>query len=112
MDEYCFTSLAIIHVHSDQDTSSKHTLERYPYTQYEVNSVLLETEPIIDIDIQINFKMGNVPFVIDIQKNDIERLKDLYKAVQILWDLKKQDYGEIFEIYINKKNCIRAGAPL
>src|SRR5699024_1379796 len=81
MDEYCFTNLAIIHVDGEKATSSKRTLKRYPYTQYEVNNVLLETAGTIDIDIQIKFNMGNVPFVIDVQKNEIDRLKDLYKAL-------------------------------
>lgn len=155
MDEYCFTNLGVIHVDGEKATSSKRTLKRFSYTQYEVNNVLLETAGTIDIDIQIKFNMGNVPFVIDVQKNEIDRLKDLYKAllfiseqahenkiisrhaeqsldkaVQILqnsrlaegdtadqyktltefsfdWykntyeQYQKQDYGEIFERYIN-----------
>lgn len=80
-DEYCFTNLALIHVDGERATSSKRTMKRYPYSQYKISDVLLETAGTIDLDIEIKFKLGNEPFSIDVHKNEIEKLKDLYKAL-------------------------------
>ncbi|WP_077329549.1 PH domain-containing protein [Virgibacillus siamensis] len=81
MDEYCFTNLAIIHVDGEKATSSKRTLRRFPYSQFAISDVLLETAGTIDRDIEIKFTLGNVPMSIDVQKDQIDRLKDLYKAL-------------------------------
>ncbi|MDQ0228895.1 PH domain-containing protein [Metabacillus malikii] len=80
-DEYCFTNLAIIHVDGESATSSKRTLKRYPYSQHRISSVLLETAGKIDMDVEIKFHVGNVAFDIDVRKDQIEELKDLYKAL-------------------------------
>ncbi|MBM7588124.1 hypothetical protein JOC86_004699 [Bacillus pakistanensis] len=80
-DEYCFTNLAIIHVDGASAASSKRTLKRYPYTQYEISNVMLETAGKIDMDVEIKFMLGNHKFDIDVRKDQIEQLKDLYKAL-------------------------------
>ncbi|GAB3049391.1 PH domain-containing protein [Virgibacillus ainsalahensis] len=80
-DEYCFTNLALIHVDGEKATSSKQTLKRYTYSQYKISNVLLETAGRIDMDIEIKFTLGNELFNIDVHKNEIEKLKDLYKAL-------------------------------
>ncbi|ETP67469.1 PH domain-containing protein [Planomicrobium chinense] len=80
-DEYCFTNLALIHVDGDSAMSSKRTLKRYPYSQHSISDVVMETAGKIDLDIEIGFKLGQIPFKIDVQKNQIERLKDLYKSL-------------------------------
>jgi Bacterial PH domain/YvbH-like oligomerisation region len=80
-DEYCFTNLAIIHVDGESAISSKRTLKRYPYAQYPISNVLLETAGKIDMDVEIKFTVGNITFDIDVQKNQIEQLKDLYKSL-------------------------------
>jgi hypothetical protein len=80
-DEYCFTNLAIIHVDGASAASSKRTLKRYPYTQYEISNVMLETAGKIDMDVEIKFMLGNLKFDIDVRKDQIEQLKDLYKAL-------------------------------
>ena len=80
-DEYCFTNLALIHVDGDSAISSKRTLKRYPYTQYPISNVLLETAGKIDMDVEIKFTIGNVAFNIDVRKDQIEQLKDLYKSL-------------------------------
>lgn len=80
-DEYCFTNLALIHVDGDSAMSSKRTLKRYPYSQHTISEVLLETAGKIDLDVEIAFRLGAVPFKIDVQKNQIEQLKDLYKSL-------------------------------
>ncbi|MTD31398.1 PH domain-containing protein [Planomicrobium sp. YIM 101495] len=80
-DEYCFTNLALIHVDGESAMSSKRTLKRYPYSQHTISDVSLETAGKIDLDVEIDFKLGPVAFSIDVQKDQIERLKDLYKSL-------------------------------
>ncbi|WP_142827467.1 PH domain-containing protein [Planococcus soli] len=80
-DEYCFTNLAIIHVDGDSAMSSKRTLKRYPYSQYTISGVVLETAGKIDLDVEIAFVVGTIPFKIDVQKQQADRLTDLYKSL-------------------------------
>lgn len=80
-DEYCFTNLALIHVDGESAVSSKRTLKRYPYSQHTISDVLLETAGKIDLDVEIAFKLGTINFQIDVQKDQIEQLKDLYKSL-------------------------------
>lgn len=80
-DEYCFTNLALIHVDGESAVSSKRTLKRYPYSRHPISDVFLETAGKIDIDVEIAFKLGAEQFQIDVQKSQIEQLKDLYKSL-------------------------------
>lgn len=80
-DEYCFTNLAIIHVDGESAMSSKRTLRRYPYSQHTISNVVLETAGKIDLDIELAFAVGTVPFKIDVQKQQANRLTDLYKSL-------------------------------
>ncbi|MFD1864438.1 PH domain-containing protein [Planococcus sp. FY231025] len=80
-DEYCFTNLALIHVDGESAMSSKRTLKRYPYSQHSISDVIMETAGKIDLDVEIGFKIGQLPFKIDVQKDQIEKLKDLYKSL-------------------------------
>lgn len=80
-DEYCFTNLAIIHVDGESAMSSKRTLRRYPYSQYSISNVVLETAGKIDLDVELAFTVGSIPFKIDVQKQQAERLTDLYKSL-------------------------------
>ncbi|RNF38220.1 PH domain-containing protein [Planococcus salinus] len=80
-DEYCFTNLALIHVDGESAVSSKRTLKRYPYSQHAISDVLLETAGKIDLDVEIAFRLGTINYKIDVQKDQIEQLKDLYKSL-------------------------------
>jgi len=80
-DEYCLTNLALIHVDGQSAASSKRTLYRYPYSQHKISNVTLETAGKLDMDVEIKFRLGDVQFDIDVQKDQIEKLKDLYKAL-------------------------------
>lgn len=80
-DEYCFTNLALIHVDGQSAASSKRTLYRYPYSQHKISNVTLETAGKLDMDVEIKFRLGDIQFDIDVQKDQIEKLKDLYKAL-------------------------------
>ncbi|WP_338471651.1 PH domain-containing protein [Niallia sp. XMNu-256] len=80
-DEYCFTNLALIHIDGQNAVSSKRVMKRYPYSQYPISNVLLETAGKIDLDVEIKFHLGVLTFSIDVDKKEIEKLKDLYKAL-------------------------------
>ncbi|WP_366249274.1 PH domain-containing protein [Terribacillus aidingensis] len=80
-DEYCFTNLAIIHVDGESAVSSKRTLRRYPYMQHRISNVYLETAGKVDLDIEIKFSIDNQVISIDVKKDQIDQLKDLYKAL-------------------------------
>ncbi|KEZ52050.1 MULTISPECIES: PH domain-containing protein [Metabacillus] len=80
-DEYCFTNLAFIHVDGANAVSSKRTLKRYPYAQHKFSDVMLETAGKIDMDVEIKFTLGSQRFDIDVRKDQIEQLKDLYKSL-------------------------------
>lgn len=88
-DEYCFTNLGLIHVDGDSVTSSKRTVKRYEFIDYDVHkkSVFIETAGTIDRDCEIKFVLTDtnndnyIKFSLDVDKNQIEQLKDLYKAL-------------------------------
>ncbi|MED3661073.1 PH domain-containing protein [Ureibacillus sp. FSL K6-8385] len=80
-DEYCFTNLALIHVDGDMAVSKKRTLRRYEYKWNPISNVSLETAGTIDLDVEIKFTIGNTPFSIDIDKRELDKVKDLYKAL-------------------------------
>jgi hypothetical protein len=80
-DEYCFTNLALIHVDGDSAVSSKRSIKRYEYASHRVTNVSIETAGTIDLDIELKFSIGGVVFSIDVRKNFIEQLKDIYKAL-------------------------------
>lgn len=80
-DEYCFTNLALIHVDGQSAVSSKRVMRRYPYELNEIRSVELETAGKIDLDCEIKFTIGGIPFSIDVTKKEIEKVKELYKAL-------------------------------
>ena len=80
-DEYCFTNLALIHVDGDSAVSKKRTLKRYDYKWNPIRNVALETAGTIDLDVEIKFTIGETVFDIDINKNQAEKIKDLYKTL-------------------------------
>ncbi|SEI85941.1 YvbH-like oligomerisation region [Bhargavaea ginsengi] len=80
-DEYCFTNIAFIHVDGDTAVSSKRTLKRYAYSQYKFADVALETAGKVDLDVEIKFTLGNQAYSIDVDKKQLDQLKDLYKAL-------------------------------
>jgi hypothetical protein len=54
--------------------------------------VTLETAGTIDMDVEIKFSIGDgAPFSIDVRKNFIEQLKDLYKALVSIGKLQERD---------------------
>lgn len=80
-DEYCFTNLALVHLDGESAISSKRMLKRYNYSTNEISKVFLETAGTVDLDVEIKFQIGNADFSIDVDKKQIEQIKDLYKAL-------------------------------
>ncbi|MGL6107929.1 PH domain-containing protein [Romboutsia sp.] len=80
-DEYVFTNRGLLHVDGASAISKKRTVKRYDFYYERVNSVTLETAGTVDLDIEIKFSFGNQGFSIDVDKKQLEKLKDLYKAL-------------------------------
>ena len=80
-DEYCFTNLALIHLDGTSAASKKRMLKRFTYQLHAMQDVRLETAGTMDMDIEIKFTMGNMQYSIDVGKNHLAALKDLYKSL-------------------------------
>jgi len=90
-DEYCFTNLALIHVDGITAISAKRTIKRYDYAQSTVTGVTIETAGTIDLDIELKFTIGDKLFSIDVRKDHLEPLKDIYKALHTIGKLQRKD---------------------
>ena len=80
-DEYVFTNRGLIHVDGQSAVSKKRVVKRHEFFYEKVSAVTLETAGTVDLDVEIKFTMGNEVFSIDVDKNQLEQLKDLYKAL-------------------------------
>lgn len=61
--------------------SKKRTLKRLDYSTKLISNVLLETAGTLDKDVGIKFNMGDQYYSIDVDKEQIDELKNLYKAL-------------------------------
>ena len=80
-DEYCFTNVAFMHLDGKSAISKKRMLYRYLYKHNPIKNVLLETAGTVDLDAEINFQLGEQHFSIKKKKKQIEKIRDLYKAL-------------------------------
>lgn len=90
-DEYCFTNEALVHVDGTSAISKKRTLRRLAYYSHPVSDVLLETAGTVDMDVEIKFRMGDTSYSIDVDKKQIEQLKDLYKALLKIASIQREN---------------------
>lgn len=91
-DEYCFTNLALIHVDGDSAVSSKRAIRRYDYSHHQVSNVSIETAGTIDRDVELKFSIvGAPPFSIDVRKDQLETLKDIYKALHTIGRIQERN---------------------
>lgn len=90
-DEYCFTDRALIHLDGTTATSKKKMLHRYPYWEHNFSGVNLETAGTMDLDVEIKFALSGNSFSIDVDKKQIEQLKDLYKALLKISELQVEN---------------------
>lgn len=80
-DEYCFTDRALIHVDGESVASSKRTVRRYEYVDGVCRNITIETAGNMDADVELHFELHKVRFSIDVRKDQLDKLKDLYKAL-------------------------------
>ena len=80
-DEYCFTNFALIHVDGESTVNKKRILKRYDYKFHTLRQVSFETVGTMDMDIEINFTIGEMAFNINVHKNFSEKTRDLYKSL-------------------------------
>ncbi len=90
-DEYAFTNLGLVHVDGESAVSSKRTIRRYEFATNEIESVTLETAGTLDMDVELKFVLGAATFSIDVKKQFIEQLKDIYKALFTINKLQNRD---------------------
>ncbi|WP_337873543.1 PH domain-containing protein [Exiguobacterium sp.] len=89
-DEYCFTNLSMIHLDGTSAISSKRVLYRYPYSHYPIKHVMFETAGTVDLDVEVKFSIGDKAYSIDINKKQIEHVKDLYKALLAIEEIQRE----------------------
>ena len=80
-DEYCFTNSAFIHLDGAMAISKKKTMMRYLYKNYPIEAVRLETAGTIDLDVELKFSIKGKEFSIDVDKKQLEQLREVYKAL-------------------------------
>ncbi len=90
-DEYCFTNLGLVHVDGESAVSAKRTIRRHDFATHPVSHVSIETAGTVDLDIELKFVIGDKSFSIDVKKNYLETLKDVYKALIEIGRLQRRD---------------------
>lgn len=83
-DEYCFTNFAFIYLDGAFAASKRCLLTRYPYKHFPISHVHLETAGTVDLDSEITFNYGDKNLSIDIDKIQIENIRDIYKALVVI----------------------------
>jgi hypothetical protein len=83
-DEYCFTNKAMIHLDGNLAVSKKRMLHRYSYKFSHISHVRIETAGTVDLDVELKFKVGDKEISIDIDKNQIDKVKSVYKALTVV----------------------------
>jgi hypothetical protein len=66
--------------------------------------VTIETAGTIDLDIELKFTIGDKLFNIDVRKDFLEQLKDIYKALYTIGKLQRKDE-------IGRAHAISAAPP-
>jgi hypothetical protein len=90
-DEYCFTNLGLLHLDGSGAVSKKLMLYRLTYNSNSITNVFLETAGWGDADVEIKFQMGQKKFSVDVNKKQLEQLKDLYKSLLKIGELQHEN---------------------
>lgn len=94
-DEYVFTNYGLLHVDGASAVSKKKTVKRHEFCYEAVSGVTLETAGTIDADVEIKFHFNEKPFSIDVDKKQLESLKDLYKALLEIGRIQRINYQRV-----------------
>lgn len=80
-DEYVFTNYGLIHVDGKSAVDKKRLVKRYEFKSTILSQVYIETAGMIDLDIEIKFNLGEETFSIDVDRNQMTKLKQIYKTL-------------------------------
>lgn len=94
-DEYVFTNRGLLHVDGANAVSRKRVVKRHEFYYERVDEVTLETAGTVDLDVEIKFNFGNERFSIDVDKKQLEQLKDLYKALVEISMIQGRNYTSV-----------------
>ncbi|KAE8991821.1 hypothetical protein PR003_g20113 [Phytophthora rubi] len=91
--EFAFTTRALITVSAETSTTTRKLVERFEYKSHRVVSVKFESTGVVDRDCELQFKVGETKFEIDIVRGKEEEVKAFYKALVLLGH--RQDENEL-----------------
>lgn len=80
-DEYVFTNYGLIHVDGKSALEKKRLVKRYEFKTTRLRDVMIETAGTIDLDIEIKFTLGEEHFSVDVDKRQLNQLKQIYKTL-------------------------------
>ena len=80
-DEYVFTNYGLIHVDGKSALEKKRLVKRYEFKTSRLSHVMIETAGTIDLDVEIKFTLGEESFSIDVDRKQMDQLKQIYKTL-------------------------------
>ena len=95
-DEYVFTNYGLVHVDGKSAIEKKRLVKRYEFKNCLVSEVMIETTGTIDLDSELKFSIGEEHFSIDVDKNQLAGLKQIYKSLIEISHLQKHN-SELFQ---------------
>lgn len=86
-DDYCFTNRALVHLDGCGPVGKKRSARRYPWKEFFVTSVVLDTAGVADADCEVKFALrardgsDRREYCIDVRKDQTAQATMLYKAL-------------------------------
>lgn len=80
-DEYVLTNYGLIHVDGKSALEKKRLVKRYEFKTSRLSHIMIETAGTIDLDIEIKFTLGEESFSIDVDRRQMDQLKQIYKTL-------------------------------
>lgn len=89
-DEYCFTNIALIHIHGPSDGYRRRLVNRLRYSDL-VSKVSMEIEAVHKRNFQMKFSIGNTECSIRVTKYEAKELFALYKVLLKIEEIQKEN---------------------
>lgn len=89
--EFAFTNRALIKVSAETSTTTRKRVERFEYKTHTLENVKFESTGVVDRDCELEFKIGEQKFKIDIERSKEEEIKGFYKALVLLGHKQEED---------------------